>query len=304
MSASNKKSYFQLVKEAILAIKDRSGSSPQAIKAWITTSYPAVAFQQHHLRAALKKGVADGKLVKTKNSFKLGAEEKKAKPTVKKPVKKAVVKKTPVKKAAAPKKAAASKKVATEKAAPKKKATPKKKALTKKVYFHLVKEAILAIKDRSGSSPQAIKAWITTSYPAVAFQQHHLRAALKKGVAEGKLVKTKNSFKLGAEEKKAKPTVKKAAAAKKAVAKKTPVKKAAAPKKAAASKKVATEKAAPKKKATPKKKAPVAKKVAVPKKSPAKKPAVKKAAAPKKSPAKKVGAKPKAPKAKKASAKK
>ena len=38
------KSYFQLAKEAIVALKDRSGSSTQAIKAWIVKNYPTVAF--------------------------------------------------------------------------------------------------------------------------------------------------------------------------------------------------------------------------------------------------------------------
>ena len=63
--ASNKKTYFQMVKEAIAALADRTGSSNQAIKGWITLTYPTVAFAPHHFRSALKKGVEDGKLVKT-----------------------------------------------------------------------------------------------------------------------------------------------------------------------------------------------------------------------------------------------
>ena len=48
MSAANiqKKPYFVLVKEALLALKDRKGSSQQAIKAWITSSYPTIPFAQ------------------------------------------------------------------------------------------------------------------------------------------------------------------------------------------------------------------------------------------------------------------
>lgn len=41
-----KKSYFDLAKEAISTIKDRTGSSAQAIKAYITKKYPSFKFQQ------------------------------------------------------------------------------------------------------------------------------------------------------------------------------------------------------------------------------------------------------------------
>lgn len=109
-AAAPKKSYFELAKEAIAALKERTGSSPQAIKAYITSNHSSIKFAQHLLRAALNKGVETGKFVKVKASFKLAASEKKA------PAKKAapaapaaVVKKAPAKKAttaaaAAPKK--------------------------------------------------------------------------------------------------------------------------------------------------------------------------------------------------------
>jgi hypothetical protein len=41
-----KKTYFDMAKEAIMAIKDRTGSSSQAIKTYITATYPDVAFGQ------------------------------------------------------------------------------------------------------------------------------------------------------------------------------------------------------------------------------------------------------------------
>ena len=44
-AAAPKKSYFDLAKEAILAIKDRTGSSPQAIKSYIDSKYPTFKFQ-------------------------------------------------------------------------------------------------------------------------------------------------------------------------------------------------------------------------------------------------------------------
>ena len=113
MSAAPKKSYFELAKEAISSLKDRTGSSPQAIKAYITSKYPTIKFAQHLLRAALKKGVEGKKLIKVKASFKVAAVEKKVKKVVKKVVKAATAKKTPTKKPAA------------KKAAPKKAAAPK-----------------------------------------------------------------------------------------------------------------------------------------------------------------------------------
>lgn len=106
-AAAPKKSYFELAKEAIAALKERTGSSPQAIKAYITSNHSSIKFAQHLLRAALNKGVETGKFVKVKASFKLAASEKKA------PAKKAVA----VVPAAAAKKAAPAKKAA---AAPKK----------------------------------------------------------------------------------------------------------------------------------------------------------------------------------------
>mmetsp|Transcript_6448 Transcript_6448/g.8468 ORF Transcript_6448/g.8468 Transcript_6448/m.8468 type:complete len:136 (+) Transcript_6448:85-492(+) len=110
--------YYEMIKAAILALKDRTGSSPQAIKSHILTNFPGVKFQQHSLRLALKKGVEAGKLVKVKASFKLSAEEKK-------PPKKKVVKKKPAKKAKAKKPA---KKTAKKKKKPAKKTTKKKRS--------------------------------------------------------------------------------------------------------------------------------------------------------------------------------
>ena len=41
-----KKTYFQLAKEAIVALKERTGSSSQAIKAYIIKSNPGITFAQ------------------------------------------------------------------------------------------------------------------------------------------------------------------------------------------------------------------------------------------------------------------
>ena len=46
MATLMKKTYFELVKEAISALKDRTGSSAQAIKGFITEHNPKLDFQQ------------------------------------------------------------------------------------------------------------------------------------------------------------------------------------------------------------------------------------------------------------------
>jgi histone H1/5 len=121
---------MQMVKEAIVALKERSGSSQIAIAKFIEEKHKSnlpVNFKKL-LLVQLKKLVANGKLVKVKNSFKLppkssakdAASVKKAAPAkpkaeakpkpekaakaeaVKSPAKKAVVgakNKTPAKKA-------------------------------------------------------------------------------------------------------------------------------------------------------------------------------------------------------------
>lgn len=55
-----------MVTEAIKSLKERNGSSVQAIKKYMTTAYPDVAtkFAPHQLRSALKKGTEAGKFIK------------------------------------------------------------------------------------------------------------------------------------------------------------------------------------------------------------------------------------------------
>lgn len=143
-TAAKSDTYAQKVAKAIGELKSRTGSSLPAITAYITTHYGVV--NKTALSQALKKGVADGSLLKTKASYKLTPKAKSAaKPKKEAPKKKlaaakpkAVTKKktTTVKKAAAspakPKKAITKKKTpaVTKKPAPKKKAV-KKKAVKK-----------------------------------------------------------------------------------------------------------------------------------------------------------------------------
>ena len=170
--------------------------------------------------------------------------------------------------------------------AKKKPAAPKKLA-EHPPYADMVKAAILALKERRGSSRQAIEKYIKANYK-VGEVGSHLKMALKRGIISGNLVHTKGvgasgSFRVAKVEKKEKKPMKKPAAKKKPAVK---------PKKPAAKKTVkkpAAKKAAKKPVAKkPAAKKPAAKKPAA-KKPAAKKPAAKKPAA--KKPAKKVAKK-------------
>ncbi|KAK8738528.1 hypothetical protein OTU49_003920 [Cherax quadricarinatus] len=153
-----------------------------------------------------------------------------------------------------------------------------KKAVAHPKYSAMIAAAIASLKERNGSSRQAILKYIVANYKieekAVATQLKH---ALKRGVSSGALKQVKGagasgSFRINKPEDSATP---KKPAAKKTVAKKPAPKKATTPKKPAA-KKVAKKSAA--KVTTPKK--PAAKKATkkpTPKKT-AKKPVAKKVA--------------------------
>ena len=154
----------------------------------------------------------------------------------------------------------------------KKKAAPKKPADHPK-YSDMISAAIAALKERTGSSRQAIVKYIVANYKVSESAGTHVKLALKRGVASGQLKQVKGAGASGSFKnvEKAKPKPKKPAA------KKPAAKKAKKP----AAKKPAAKKATPKKakkpaakKATPKKaKKPAAKKPA--KKAAAKKPAKK-----------------------------
>merc|ERR1712011_79951 len=138
-------------------------------------------------------------------------------------------------------------------------------------YSVMIAAAIAALKDRTGSSRQAILKYICANYKVDASKAgQHLRMALKAGIKKGSLKMAKESgkgagcFKLVKVEKPKK--AKKAVAPKKpkTVKKAAPKKKVPAKKKAPAKPKAAPKKKAPAKKAkaAPKKKAPAAKKAA------------------------------------------
>lgn len=161
-------------------------------------------------------------------------------------------------------------------AADKKKSAPKKPAEHPK-YIEMIVAAVGALKERKGSSRQAILKYIQANYKVTDGANVHVKLALKRGVASGALVQAKGtgasgSFKL--------PVAKKVKVAKKPAAKKPAAKKAVA------------KKSTPKKKAAAKKSTPKKAKKAVKPKSSAKKASAKKAKKPvKKAAAKKPAAK-------------
>lgn len=177
---------------------------------------------------------------------------------------------------------------ATPKPAKKKAAAKPKKPAVHPKYSEMIQAAVTALKERGGSSRQAILKYICANYKVGDENKanSHLKLALKAGVKSGTLKQAKGtgasgSFRMG--EKKAKKPAKKAAkpkaakpkkskspkkakkpAAKKPAAKKTAAKKATKPKKAKTPKKAAkkatkspkkAKAAKPKKAKTPKKKA-------------------------------------------------
>ena len=133
--SSNHPTYAEMISAAILSLKDRTGSSRQAIAKYVCANYQVDADKAaFHLRRALKKGLEDGVFKtarqsgKGAGSFKL-VEKKKKKPAVKKAKpssKKSAVdaakkakssaKKKPAVKAVAAKKSNAGKKSGTSKA--------------------------------------------------------------------------------------------------------------------------------------------------------------------------------------------
>merc|ERR1711959_124425 len=109
--------YEKMVKAALVALKDRTGSSTQAIAKYMKANYDLPENFAKSLSRFLKKFVESGKLVKVKASYKLGSLK-----TEPKPNKKKVAKKKAPKKTTAPKK-----KVAKKPKKPKKKVVKKKK---------------------------------------------------------------------------------------------------------------------------------------------------------------------------------
>lgn len=120
--------YEEMIKIAIRTLKERNGSSRQAIEKYVKANFKVGDTATHHIKTALKKGTVNGTFVHTKGvgasgSFKLPKEQKKP---VKKP---AAPSKKPVSK---PEKPAAATKVSTKKPAATEKETSYKKISSRK----------------------------------------------------------------------------------------------------------------------------------------------------------------------------
>merc|ERR1711862_613517 len=97
---AKKLTYLEMVTEAIKALKDRSGSSRQAITRYILETYKVDAAKMIHIRKAIAHGMEKGTLKQARTSgkgagsFRVVKEEKPKKATKlkKKPVAKKVVK--------------------------------------------------------------------------------------------------------------------------------------------------------------------------------------------------------------------
>lgn len=139
--------YIEMIQAAVSALKERNGSSRQAIIKYIKANYNVKENCENHIKVALKKGVAAGTLTQPKGtgasgSFKLAKPAPKPKkeapakkPATKKPAAKKTTKKTPTKKPAK----ATTKKTPTKKK-PAKKATSAKKPAAKKAKKPVAKK--------------------------------------------------------------------------------------------------------------------------------------------------------------------
>ena len=112
--------YSEMIAAAIGALKERSGSSRQAILKYVQTNYKVSDGASTHVKLALKRGVVGGALKQVKGAGASGSFKLAEKPKVIK--KKPAAKKPAAKKAKKP----AAKKPAAKKAAPKAKKAAKK----------------------------------------------------------------------------------------------------------------------------------------------------------------------------------
>ena len=153
--------YSEMVTKAIGALKERGGSSRQAILKYILANFNVGNDSKTvntHLKLALKSGVKNKSLKQSKGtgasgSFKIGEVPKPVKKKVAKPAKKAVKPKAAKpKKATTPKKKAVTKKTATTK-----KSSTEKKAVKPKAKKPAAKKPAAKPAKKSTKSPKKTK---------------------------------------------------------------------------------------------------------------------------------------------------
>lgn len=151
--------YKVMIREAIVTLKERTGSSQQALRKFIGAKYDLPSGWEKKLRLYLKKMTYDGLLVQVKASWKLGDKLKQQPTKPKKVTKKAPA--TEKKKTAKPKaqtkkkpvKKSAQTKPKTKKAAPKK--TTKKRPAPKKAPTTPTKKVVKKAKTGATKSTRA-----------------------------------------------------------------------------------------------------------------------------------------------------
>ena len=156
---ANHPKYSEMIKAAVGALKERGGSSRQAVLKYIVKNFNVGKDEKvvnQHLKLALRAGVKNGGLKQSKGtgasgSFRLGEAAKKAPKKVKKP-KAAKPKKPKAKKAAKPKKVKTPKKKAAAK--PKKTKSPKKPAAAKPKKVAAAKPKAKTPKKKAAAKPK------------------------------------------------------------------------------------------------------------------------------------------------------
>ena len=142
--------YLDMIVAAVGALKERNGSSRQAISKYIKAHYKVGDNADTCIKMALKRGVANEKLKQVKGtgasgSFKVVPTTAKAKT---KPAKKAPIAKKPAAKKTSKKKASPKKKVATKKTPSKPKKVAKKPAAAKKPAKKSAKKPAKKVKGK------------------------------------------------------------------------------------------------------------------------------------------------------------
>lgn len=207
--------YFEMIKEAICALKERGGSSPMAIAKYMEAKHKTQlpANFKKFLAVQIKKLVLSGKLTKVKASFKLSESAKKeapkkkgnvkktSKPAVKtakkeivkktvRPAAKTVKKKGIAKKTAKPKVTSASTKAAKPASKPKVSKNVTKSAAGKAPAGKApaAKVAKFAKKPVAGKKPAPAKkvAAAPKSKPAVAKKPKSMKSSAKSPAAKSK----------------------------------------------------------------------------------------------------------------------
>merc|ERR1711872_159286 len=139
------------------------------------------------------------------------------------PTRAASPRRSPVRAKSPAKKSPAKKSPAKKRSPSKKRKSTSKKPAAHPTYKDMIKAAITGLKQRGGSSRQAILKYIAGNYKVGDNANVHLRMAIKRALASGMLVANANhagTFRLAPEAKKAPKTPKKKATAKKPAAKK------------------------------------------------------------------------------------